>query len=63
MNSLGLACLYQDHVWKLHGLCNTMISNHEPQFASGFMKEHNKILGIEMKLSTAYHSQTDGQTE
>ena len=25
MNSLGLVCLYQDHVWKLHGLPNTVV--------------------------------------
>jgi len=57
------ARLYRDHVWKLHGLPNTVISDRGPQFASGFMKELNKILGIDTKLSTAYHPQTDGQTE
>jgi len=62
-NSLGLVHLYQDHIWKLHGLHNMVISDHGPQFLSGFMKELNKILGIKMKLSTAYHPQTDGQTE
>ena len=40
-----------------------VISNHGPQFASGFMRELNKILGIDTKLSTTYHPQTDGQTE
>jgi len=40
-----------------------VISDCGPQFASGFMKELNKILGINTKLSTAYHLQTDGQTE
>jgi len=39
------------------------ISDHGPQFVSRFMKELNKILGINTKLSTAYHPQTDGQTE
>ena len=34
-----------------------------PQFAAGLTKKFNKMLGIETKLSTAYHLQTDGQTE
>jgi len=33
------------------------------QFAAGMMKELNNLLGIQIKLSTAYHPQTDGQTE
>ena len=39
------------------------ISDHGPQFVSRFMKELNKILGINTKLSTTYCPQTDGQTE
>jgi len=33
------------------------------QFATGMMKELNQMLGIDTKLSTAYHPQTDSQTE
>ena len=40
-----------------------MISDRRPQFAVGLTKELNKMLGIETKLSTAYHLQTDSQTE
>jgi len=40
-----------------------VISDHGPQFALGFMRELNKILGINTQLSTAYHPQTDGQME
>ena len=59
----GLATLFRDHVWKLHGLPETALSDRGPQFAADFMKELNNILGIKTKLSTAYHPQTDGQTE
>ena len=58
-----LARLFRDNVWKLHGLPESMISDRGPQFAAGLTKELNKMLGIETKLSTAYHPQTDGQTE
>jgi len=59
----GLARLFRDNVWWLHGLPESIISDRGPQFASGLMKELNGLLGIETKLSTAFHPQTDGQTE
>jgi len=34
-----------------------------PQFAAELTKELNKMLGIETRLSTAFHSQMDRQTE
>jgi len=59
----GLARLFRDHVWKLHGLPESIISDKGAQFAANLMRELNQILGIEMRLSTAFHPQTDGQTE
>ena len=40
-----------------------IISDREAQFAVNLMRELNQILGIETKLSTAFHLQMDGQTE
>jgi len=40
-----------------------VISDRKPQFVAGLTKELNKILGIEIRLSTAFHLQTDGQME
>jgi len=59
----GLARLFRDNIWKLHGLPDSIISDKGPQFTAGIMKELNHMLGIETKLSTAFHPQTDGQTE
>jgi len=59
----GLARLFRDNVWKLHRLPKSIISDRGPQFVAGIMQELNRILGIESKLSTAFHSQTNGQTE
>ena len=59
----GLARLFRDNVWKLHGLLESVISDRGPQFVAGITKELNKMLGIETKLSMAYHPETDRQTE
>ena len=59
----GLAKLFRDNVWKLHGLPESVILDRGLQFVAGLMKELNKMLGIETKLSTAYYPWTDRQTE
>ena len=59
----GLARLFRDNVWKLHRLPESIISDRGPQFVAGLMRELNRMLGIESKLSMAFHLQTDGQTE
>ena len=63
LNSLGLAKLYRDHVYAHHGLSDKIISDRGPQFVSKFITDLYKLLGIEANPSTAYHPQTDGQTE
>jgi len=59
----GLARLFRDNVWKLHGLPESIISDKGPQFIAGLIKKLNKILEIKSKLSTAFYPQTDGQTK
>jgi hypothetical protein len=63
VTSAGVAKLFRDHVWKLHGLPKQIISDQGPQFVAQFMKELNSIFGIKTASSTAWHPQTDGQTE
>ena len=58
-----LARLFQDNVWKLHGLPESVVSDRGPQFVAELTKELNKMLGIQTKLSTVFLPQTDGQIE
>jgi len=51
----GLAKLFRDNVWKLHGLLESIISDRGPQFTAGLIRELNRMLGIKSKLSTAFH--------
>ena len=55
----GLARLFRDNVWKLHRLLKSVVLDRGPQFAVKLMRELNKMLGIETRLSTAFHPQTD----
>jgi len=59
----GIAKIYRDEIWKLHGVPRKIFSDKRLQFASKFMKEFTKVLGTKRQLSMAYHPQTDGQTE
>ena len=63
ISAQGLARLFRDHIWKLHGLPESIILDRGMQFAMGMIKELNKLLGIQTKLSIAYYTQIDGQTE
>jgi hypothetical protein len=59
----GAARLFRDHVWKDHGWPKKIITDRGTQFAAKFAQALNTLLGIKSALSTAYHPQTDGQTE
>ena len=59
----GLARLFRDNMWKLHGLLESVVSDRGPQFAVELTKELNRMLGIQMRLLTAFHPQTDRQIE
>ena len=59
----GLARLFRNNVWKLHGLPESVVLDRGPQFAAELTRELNRMLGIKTKLSMAFHPQTDGQTE
>ena len=55
--------LYIDHIWKRTDLPKKVISDRGPQFTSKVMREIWEKLGVKSSLSTAFHLQTDGETE
>jgi transposase InsO family protein len=63
VDTTELANLFIAHIFCLHGLPLTIISNRGPQFSALFWKHLCRHLGIEPRLSMAFHPQTDGQTE
>jgi len=58
-----VARLFRNNVWKLYGLPESIIMDIGAQFVAGMMRELNTMLGINTKLSMAYHPQTDEQTK
>jgi len=61
--SLDTARLVINNVVKLHGLPDDIISDRGPQFAAKFWHRLFHLFGVKVKLSSAHHPQTDGQTE
>ena len=58
-----IAQLVFDNIVKLHGLPTAIVTDRYRIFVSAFWKELFKLYDIQLQHSTAYHSQTDGQTE
>jgi hypothetical protein len=58
-----MAQLFMDHMFKLHGMPHSIVSDRAPTFADNFWQELFRLQGSQLRLSTSYNPQTDGQTE
>lgn len=58
-----IAQTFMDNVVKLHGLPQSIVTDRDTIFVSSFWKELFKLYQVNLKLSSAYHPQTDRQTE
>lgn len=58
-----VARIYIKSVFRHHGLQEAIISDRDPRFTSGFWRATFDALDCELKMSTSYHPQTDGQSE
>lgn len=63
MTAEEVAELFLTHVWKLHGTLKKTISDRGPTFNAHFLRAVYERLNIEPHFSSAYHPQTDGQSE
>jgi len=59
----AIAELFHRHVFKLHGLPSTIISDRDTRWTGQFWQRLFNLLGSKLNMSTAFHPQTDGQTE
>jgi hypothetical protein len=59
----SLVSLFLFHVFKCHGLPKSIVSDRDPRFTGAFWKTLHEHLGTTLSFSTAYHPQTDGQSE
>lgn len=63
VNAPQLADLFFERVVRVHGVPSAIVSDRDPRFTSIFWRALWQQLGSQLRMSTAFHPQTDGQTE
>jgi len=61
--AISVARAFFDNIVRLHGVPCSIVSDRDPVFTSAFWMELFSLVGVKLRLSTAFHPQTDGQSE
>ena len=61
--AISVARAFFDNIVRLHGVPCSIVSDRDPVFTSAFWTELFSLVGVKLRLSTAFHPQTDGQSE
>ncbi|CAJ2635782.1 unnamed protein product [Trifolium pratense] len=62
-SSKSVAEVFMNHIVKLHGMPKSIVSDRDKVFTSSFWQHLFKLQGTSLAMSSAYHPQSDGQTE
>jgi len=63
MSMARLAEIYNEQIVRLHGIPSSIVSDRDLRFTSKFWESLQAALGTKLRLSSAYHPQTDGQAD
>lgn len=59
----SVAQLFMNHIYRLHGLPNAIVSDRDRIFTSKFWEELFSLIDVKLHLSSSYHPESDDQTE
>ena len=62
-SALSVAKAFTQHIYKLHGMPMSIISDCDWVFMSNLWKELFSLDGVKLRMSSSYHPQTNGQTK
>ena len=62
-NTKEVAWLFLKEVVRLHGVPESIVSDHDTKFTSMFLRELHRLMGTKLLMSTVFHPQMDGTTE
>ena len=60
---VNIAYIFMKEIFRLHAIPKVIVSDRDAKFTGNFWKSLFKGLGTQLNFSTAYHPQTDGQTQ